>query len=146
MWLWIGRLLVGLRWWSIDREDGSIEYIFESLEGMKVMHLSSLYIYMFSDNAILMCSLCVCFLDISELSTLDSRVFWGALYASPICWALLFVVGLSLSIFPSLSSHFSLLSSHFSLSLLVVGLLRLQIEFLPIVAAAILMSTANIIG
>lgn len=83
-----GRLLVGLRWWSIDREDGSIEYIFESLE------------------------------DISELSALDSRVFWGALYSAPACWVLLFVV----------------------------GLLRLQIEFLPIVGAAILMSTANIIG
>jgi len=83
-----GRLLVGLRWWSIDREDGSIEYIFESLE------------------------------DVSELSALDSRVFWGALYSAPACWILLFVV----------------------------GLLRLQIEFLPIVAAAILMSTANIIG
>lgn len=83
-----GRLLVGLRWWSIDREDGSIEYIFESLE------------------------------DVSELSALDSRVFWGALYSAPACWVLLFVV----------------------------GLLRLQIEFLPIVAAAILMSTANIIG
>ena len=29
-----GRLLVGLRWWSYVREDGSNEWIFESLEDM----------------------------------------------------------------------------------------------------------------
>ena len=83
-----GRLLVGLRWWSYVREDGSNEWIFESLE------------------------------DMAELSPLDSRIFWGALYAAPSAWVFLFIV----------------------------GLLRLQIEFLPIVCAAIIMSTANIIG
>ena len=83
-----GRLLVGLRWWSYVREDGSNEWIFESLE------------------------------DTAELSPLDSRIFWGAMYATPCAWAFLFIV----------------------------GLLRLQIEFLPIVCAAIIMSGANIIG
>jgi hypothetical protein len=83
-----GRLLVGLRWWSYVREDGSNEWIFESLE------------------------------DTAELSPLDSRIFWGALYSAPTCWVLLFVI----------------------------GLLRLQIEYLPVVCAAILMSGANIIG
>ena len=83
-----GRLLVGLRWWSYVREDGSNEWIFESLE------------------------------DTAELSALDSRIFWGALYAAPACWTLLFVV----------------------------GLLRLQIEYLPVVSAAVLMSGANILG
>lgn len=54
----------------------------------------------------------------TELSPLDARIFWGALYTTPSAWAFLFVI----------------------------GLLRLQIEFLPIVCAAVLMSTANIIG
>ena len=79
--------------------------------------------------------------DVSELSALDSRVFWGALYSAPACWILLFVVGkyfLFFIICCNLCKHY--------LNFNTTGLLRLQIEFLPIVAAAILMSTANIIG
>jgi hypothetical protein len=83
-----GRLLVGLRWWSIVKDDGSNEWIFESLE------------------------------DMAEISTLDSRMFWGGLYLSPICWSLL----------------------------LIVGVLRLQFEYIPIVVAALMLSFANIIG
>jgi hypothetical protein len=83
-----GRLLVGLRWWSYTREDGTEEWVFESLE------------------------------DMAEVSSLDSSIFWGAMYLTPVVWSLL----------------------------LVVGLLRLKIEYLPIVLAAIFMSFANIIG
>ena len=83
-----GRLLVGLRWWSYVKEDGSNEWIFESLE------------------------------DMAEISAVDSRFFWGALYISPLIWGLL----------------------------LVVGLLRLKFEYLPVVIAALMMSTANIVG
>jgi hypothetical protein len=83
-----GRLLVGLRWWSYVKEDGSNEWIFESLE------------------------------DMAEISSIDSSFFWGALYLTPVVWSLLFIV----------------------------GLLRLQFEYLPIVIAAIMMSFANIIG
>lgn len=83
-----GRLLVGLRWWSYVREDGSNEWIFESLE------------------------------DTAELSSFDARIFWGGLYASPLIWLLL----------------------------LIVGTLRLKIEYLPIVFAALSMSAANIYG
>jgi hypothetical protein len=83
-----GRLLVGLRWWSIVKDDGSNEWIFESLE------------------------------DMAEISTLDSRMFWGGLYLSPICWSFL----------------------------LIVGVLRLQFEYIPIVVAALMLSFANIIG
>jgi hypothetical protein len=57
-----GRLLVGLRWWSYVRDDGSNEWIFESLE------------------------------DMAELSPFDGNVFWGALYATPVVWSLLLVV------------------------------------------------------
>lgn len=58
-----GRLLVGLRWWSYVREDGSNEWIFESLE------------------------------DMAEISPFDARIFWGAMYINPILWALMFVIG-----------------------------------------------------
>jgi hypothetical protein len=83
-----GRLLVGLRWWSYVREDGTEEWIFESLE------------------------------DMAEISTLDANVFWGGLYICPIAWGVL----------------------------LVVGALRLKIEYMPIVVAALFMNFANILG
>lgn len=83
-----GRLLVGLRWWSYVKDDGSNEWIFESLE------------------------------DMAEISAVDSRMFWGGLYVSPICWSLL----------------------------LVVGVFRLAFEYLPIVIAALVLSSANIVG
>lgn len=59
-----GRLLVGLRWWSVVQEDGSNEWIFESLE------------------------------DASELCPNDSRFFWGGLYITPVVWSLLLFVGI----------------------------------------------------
>lgn len=83
-----GRLLVGLRWWSYVKEDGGNEWIFESLE------------------------------DMAEVSPFDSRIFWGALYITPIFWGLL----------------------------LVLGILRFKIEYLPIVIAALMLSSANIMG
>jgi len=83
-----GRLLVGLRWWSVVKEDGSNEWVFESLE------------------------------DMSEISQFDSRIFWGTLYATPVIWSLLFLI----------------------------GTLRLKFEYLPIVIAAIAMSGANVVG
>eukprot|EP01041_Mallomonas_annulata_P008080 gene8080-16578_t len=83
-----GRLLVGLRWWNYVRDDGSNEWIFESLE------------------------------DMAEISPFDSRIFWGAMYITPVCWILL----------------------------LLVGLLRFKLEYLPLVVAAIIMNGANIIG
>ena len=70
------------------REDGSNEWIFESLE------------------------------DMAEISPFDSRIFWGALYATPVFW----------------------------IFFLLVGLLRFKLEYLPIVVAAIIMNGANIIG
>lgn len=83
-----GRLLVGLRWWSYVRDDGSNEWVFESLE------------------------------DMAELSPFDSRVFWGALYVTPLIWSFFFFV----------------------------GVLRLKFEYLPVIITAIVMSGANIVG
>ena len=54
----------------------------------------------------------------AEISPIDSRMFWGGLYVSPICWSLL----------------------------LIIGLLRLQFQYLPIVIAALVLSSANIVG
>lgn len=59
-----GRLLVGLRWWSYVKEDGSNEWIFESLE------------------------------DMAEITGFDSRIFWGALYFTPSFWFVLLLIGL----------------------------------------------------
>ena len=70
------------------KDDGSNEWIFESLE------------------------------DMAEISNVDSRMFWGGLYISPLCWSLL----------------------------LIVGVLRLQFSYLPIVIAALMLSFANILG
>ena len=83
-----GRLLVGLRWWSYVKPDGSNEWIFES------------------NN------------DQSEISAFDSRVFWGGIYAAPVAWGIL----------------------------LILAVLRLKLEWLPLVGAAIAMSVANIVG
>jgi len=57
-----GRLLVGLRWWNEVKEDGTNEWIFESLE------------------------------DKSVLNGKEVLIFWGALFASPVIWAVLAIV------------------------------------------------------
>jgi golgi apparatus membrane protein TVP23 len=65
-----GRLLVGLRWWNEIKEDGSNEWIFESLEGERQVH------------------------------KLESTIFWSVLFAAPALWILLCVgelITLSLS-------------------------------------------------
>lgn len=83
-----GRLLVGLRWWSMIKEDGSSEFIFESLQ------------------------------DMSDITALDSRVFWWGMYAAVGMWSLL----------------------------LFVGVLRLNFQYMPIMLAAIFMTSANMWG
>ncbi len=59
-----GRLLVGLRWWSYVKPDGTNEWIFESLE------------------------------DMAEISTFDSRLFWWGLYITPAVWIMLLILGI----------------------------------------------------
>lgn len=83
-----GRLLVGLRWWSYVQENGNSEWVFESLE------------------------------DMAEVSAFDSKVFWGALYLTPVIWAVF----------------------------LFLGVLRLKLEYMPIVIAALMLSGANLMG
>ena len=83
-----GRLLVGLRWWSYVKEDGSNQWVFESLE------------------------------DMAEISPSDSTIFWTALYATPIVWAVF----------------------------LVIELLRFEFQWTLIVVVALVMNGANIIG
>ena len=57
-----GRLLVGLRWWNYVKEDGTNEWVFESLENM------------------------------SEVNANDSRVFWMGLYVPVAVWTGLLVI------------------------------------------------------
>jgi hypothetical protein len=59
-----GRLLVGLRWWNNVKEDGTNEWIFESLE------------------------------DMSQIGYMDSRIFWWSLYVTPAIWAVFCFVSL----------------------------------------------------
>jgi hypothetical protein len=83
-----GRLLVGLRWWSYVREDGSNEWVFEALE------------------------------DMSEIGAMDSKVFWYTMYATPIAWG----------------------------ALLVLGVLRLKFEYIPLILLALFLNGANAVG
>mmetsp|Transcript_17178 Transcript_17178/g.39606 ORF Transcript_17178/g.39606 Transcript_17178/m.39606 type:complete len:269 (-) Transcript_17178:285-1091(-) len=85
-----GRLLVGLRWWNYVKEDGSSEWVFESLEGEAL----------------------------DEINSNDSRVFWVGLYAPVPVWGFL----------------------------LVVELLKLNLQWLVVVCAALSMNLANIVG
>jgi hypothetical protein len=59
-----GRLLVGLRWNNRIKEDGSEEWVFESLT------------------------------DDSKLNAVDTWVFWLALLAAPVVWVIFFVANL----------------------------------------------------
>eukprot|EP00518_Triparma_eleuthera_P013265 CAMPEP_0182486154 /NCGR_PEP_ID=MMETSP1319-20130603/46525_1 /TAXON_ID=172717 /ORGANISM="Bolidomonas pacifica, Strain RCC208" /LENGTH=153 /DNA_ID=CAMNT_0024688213 /DNA_START=1 /DNA_END=458 /DNA_ORIENTATION=+ len=83
-----GRLLVGLRWWNNVREDGTNEWRYESLPNRE------------------------------EVSSVDHRIFWFALYSTPVVWMIL----------------------------LVIGLLKLNVQWVIIVLVALVSSGANIIG
>lgn len=61
-----GSRKVGLRWWSNVKEDGSTEWVFESLE------------------------------DMSEISSADYKLFWIGLYATPVLWIGLLITGIML--------------------------------------------------
>uniref|UniRef100_K3WNX7 Golgi apparatus membrane protein TVP23 homolog n=1 Tax=Globisporangium ultimum (strain ATCC 200006 / CBS 805.95 / DAOM BR144) TaxID=431595 RepID=K3WNX7_GLOUD len=83
-----GRLLVGLRWWNRINEDGTNEWIFESHE------------------------------DMTEIDALDSQVFWGGLYGTPMVWVFL----------------------------LIIAVLKFNVQWALIVVIAVMLSSANIIG
>jgi len=59
-----GRLLVGLRWWNVVDEDGKSHWHFQSFEDQRFVHPT------------------------------DSNVFWLALFAAPVIWALLSIAAL----------------------------------------------------
>ena len=83
-----GRLLVGLRWWNKIKEDGSSEFIFESLQ------------------------------DMSDITPLDTRVFWWGMYVTILSWGFL----------------------------LFIAVIKLNIQYIPLILAAISMTGANIWG
>jgi hypothetical protein len=55
---------VGLRWWNNVKDDGSNEWVFESLE------------------------------DMSQIGYMDSRIFWWSLYLTPAVWGVFCFVSL----------------------------------------------------
>lgn len=59
-----GRLLVGLRWWNVVKDDGTNEWRFESVENPNEVHPT------------------------------DARLFWWGMYITPIVWLLLFLIAL----------------------------------------------------
>jgi hypothetical protein len=83
-----GRLMVGLRWESRLHEDGSSFWVYEALE------------------------------DKSRITAIDSTIFWGAMWLSPILWA----------------------------SLLVIGILKFNVAWLLIVAVALTLNSINLLG
>ena len=66
--------MVGLRWWSAIKDDGSEEWIYESLDTSMLYHFK-IYKY---------------FIDAKNAA--DSRVFWMTSYAAPVLWIILAVV------------------------------------------------------
>ena len=83
-----GRLLVGLRWTSKLREDGSSIWLYEATP------------------------------DTSAISKVDSTIFWGGMWLSPILWVVL----------------------------LVVGVLKFNVAWLLIVVVALVLNGINLIG
>lgn len=83
-----GRLMVGLRWESRLREDGSSFWVYEALE------------------------------DKSRITAIDSTIFWGAMWVSPLLWA----------------------------SLLVIGILKFNVAWLLIVVVALTLNSINLLG
>lgn len=75
-----GRLLVGLRWKNQVNEDGSEEWIFESLE------------------------------EEAHANSMDKYMFWGVLLLSPVVWIVFFIANaLTFSIFWSMCCLFNLI-------------------------------------
>ncbi|KAI5991635.1 DUF846-domain-containing protein [Pisolithus albus] len=83
-----GRRLVGLRFWNQIDEDGESYWVFESRDPSR------------------------------PANPVDSRMFWIAIYAFPLCWLLLFVV----------------------------SILRFNLSFIPIVVLALVFNVTNAVG
>lgn len=83
-----GRRLVGLRFWNQIDEDGESYWVFESRDPSR------------------------------PANPVDSRMFWIAIYAFPLCWLLLFVV----------------------------SIVRFNLSFIPIVVLALVFNVTNAVG
>jgi hypothetical protein len=59
-----GRLLVGLRWWNNVKDDGSNDWVFESIENP------------------------------NEIHPVDAKLFWTGLYVTPVMWVLFLLIAL----------------------------------------------------
>lgn len=59
-----GRLLVGLRWWNNVRDDGTNDWVFESIENPNEIHPT------------------------------DAKLFWTGLYVTPMLWVLFLLIAI----------------------------------------------------
>lgn len=66
------RKLVGLRWWNLSKEDGTEEWIFESVD--------------ISNNIIFQ------LIWLETENAADNRIFWVTNYAAPVLWIILLIV------------------------------------------------------
>lgn len=76
---------MGLRWWNRIREDGTNEWVFESLEDMSGIG-NAMHTY-------LQCSV-VSIADKTLAGKTDSIVFWYSTYGTIVAWVALFIIGL----------------------------------------------------
>jgi len=83
-----GRSLVGLRFWNQVDEDGESYWVFESRDPSR------------------------------PANTIDSKMFWTALYVYPVLWALL----------------------------LIISILKLNLSYFPIVILALVFNVTNVVG
>merc|ERR1712028_47867 len=85
-----GRVLVGLRWWNYVDESGENQWVFESLPESEV----------------------------HRIDARNSRLFWGALYVTPIVWFLL----------------------------LIGAILQFSLTWILVVVVCLVLTSANLIG
>jgi hypothetical protein len=95
-----GRILVGLRWWSIIKEDGKEEWHFEALENSKY-HFKKYFTPFFIKFIIkfypnfnkIIISMFVCDIIVNK-NAVDNRVFWTSQYLFGGVWVIFSIVSL----------------------------------------------------
>ena len=65
--------MVGLRWWSQIKDDGSEDWVFESIDESKTYFIYSIYSLAIENKS-------------------DSRVFWVSTYGTPVLWIIFVIV------------------------------------------------------
>ena len=85
----LGRILVGLRWWSYVDAEGQSHWVYEArkvcsgvIRKIKIYIISNTFVYVFQEG------------DVRKVHAAESRVFWIGLIAFPLVWAILFILAI----------------------------------------------------